>query len=38
MRDVNIQPQSWTVDDDDEDEGGETEAAARSLNFSYARA
>lgn len=37
MRDVNIQPQSWTVDDD-EDEGSETEAAARSLNLDYARA
>jgi hypothetical protein len=40
MRDVNIQAQSWTVDDDEEEDKGiaKDEAAAFSLDFQYARA
>jgi hypothetical protein len=39
MRDINMLPQSWTVDDDEDGgaEPGDTEAAARSISLSYAR-
>jgi hypothetical protein len=40
MRDINVQPQSWTVDYEGEDGGaepGETEDATGSFSFSYAR-
>jgi hypothetical protein len=35
MRDVNVQPQSWTVDEDEPEEFRETEAVEYS--FGYAR-
>jgi hypothetical protein len=43
MRDVNIQPQSWTVDDEDLDTAKELDQAkqakptTQALSFSYAR-
>lgn len=40
MRDVNIQPQSWVLDDEDADiaeKSGEAKPTPPALSFSYAR-